>query len=157
MGWFRRTITILTLLAVATNAVAAGFRACCCTEPEQMPKHDCCAQEDSERPQVEPASCCAAKGATRAATTAEDSVSEYCVLALDEQPCCCIKSLPATLPAPRQILGAGMLLDIQDSLVCEALVLADFPAAKDRIRRCQPGMLVPAAPPPSILYGVWLN
>jgi hypothetical protein len=156
MAWFRPTITIVTLLAVATNAVAAGSRPCCCTQPAQESKRACCGKADVEPSQVKSPTCCAEKDG-RAVGASFTAFSRNIHPALDPQSCCCVKSLPATPPAPRQAVGVTLRLGLHDSLACDALVLADFPPAKDRIRQVQPGMHVPAAPPPSILYGVWLK
>lgn len=139
---FRRAIAILTLLAVATNSAAASFRPCCCSERDEEPKHECCVKEAEAK--LERASYCALKKKVARCTT------------ISAKPCCCIKSLPATSPA-RGSVASRPLPPIENALIGDSLMLADFPPAKQRIWASQPGLLIPAAPPITALYCIWLE
>lgn len=149
MGTLRQAATFLAVLAVVANPAAAALKPCCCLERDPKPKHECCAKAAVERTEIPPASCCATKKTAPApADCSEPSV--------DKQPCCCLKSLPAT-PAGREALQSHRHVVLQGSVLAAAVVLADFPPARDRIRRQQPGLLVPSLPPLPVLYCSWLK
>lgn len=148
MARFRTAITIVALLAVAANSAAAAFRPRCCrTERPEQSKRACCAQAEDEPAAAEPASCCRAK---------QVAVQSRWAVTWGTQPCCCQKSLPA-VPAVRESIAARARSEVQPAIIGEALALDGVPPARDRIRNYRPGTLVPAAPPISVLYCVWLK
>lgn len=160
MTTLRKVVTLVMLIALAGNSAAASLRPFCCTEPHERqakPAHACCEQVPSEMaaakktatpPRLDPPSCCASK-----ATAGEGARS---LPALVDNPCCCIKSWPATPPA-RHAMGFRSVAPVDHALVAGSLRLADFPPAKQCLRRGQPGLLFSTAPTVCALYCIWLN
>jgi len=147
MGSLRKVVTILTVLAVAANPAAASFMPCCCVGRERPQKRNCCLKRAAD-PAEDGASCCATKKAV-------GRRQECSRPAIERQPCCCIKSLPAAPPA--QQAGPQHQLDLKDSLVTTTVMVADSPPVAERIRRLWPGLVFPISPPLSVLYCVWVE
>ena len=147
MTMLRKTVTLLTVIAVAGNSAAGSLRPCCCTERQPEPAHSCC-EKAADVPQMERAACCASTASARPAASGLPAVGQ--------PPCCCIKSLPAT-PQVREAVASRSLSPVEYEWVGDGLRLADFPPAKQRILRSKPGLFFPAAPSLCALYCIWLN
>ncbi|HEX5445933.1 MAG TPA: hypothetical protein VFW87_19045 [Pirellulales bacterium] len=155
MTMLRKAVTLVTIIALAGNSAAASLRPCCCTErqqpetpqPETPPPHTCC-EPAPTKPQLERASCCSSKAVAGARLPSPPAIGE--------KPCCCIKSLPAT-PAARGAVFSRSASPVDPALVGDSLRLADFPPAKQRLRRGEPGLLFATAPHVCALYCIWLN
>ncbi|HEX7447417.1 MAG TPA: hypothetical protein VF306_07720 [Pirellulales bacterium] len=64
--------------------------------------------------------------------------------------------MPATPPA-RNEMGFRSVAPVDQAVVAGSLRLADFPPAKQRLRRGEPGLLFATAPTVCTLYCIWLN
>jgi hypothetical protein len=144
----RKLATVLTLLAVTANSAAAGLMPCCCVHREQPQKPSCCLKRpaDPEKPR---ASCCATKKVAGHPPECSQPIVE-------RQSCGCVKSLPAMPPA-RQAARLHHQIDLNGSLVTNAVIFADFPRPADRIWQVRPGFAFPTSPPLSVLYCVWVE
>ena len=155
MARFRKVITIVALLAVATNSAAAGLRPRCCrTELSEPSKQACSAPAEAQPAKTEVSSCHANQVVS--ARSEDHLTSSGWALAMGMQPCCCVKSLPA-VPSVRESAAVRARPDVQPALLGDTRSRTDVPPAQDRIRDFRPGRLVAVAPSISVLYCVWLK
>lgn len=153
MAMLRKAVALLTLIALAGNSVAASPRPCCGSLRAAAPTRSCCATaaskpSDERAPSDERRSCCASKTTDHRAARGGPVYGDM--------PCCCINSLPATPPA-REAFGARFVLPVDQALVGDSLCLANFPSAKQRLRRDTPAPLFATAHHLCALYCIWLN